>query len=67
MTGGAARTAKRVRIHGKWNKRAARGHGAPPYPPTPCPRPRQEGDEFVCVKCAHRWDVHEEKPPCPRD
>lgn len=29
----------------------------------PCTQ-RQEGDEYVC-RCGVRWDVHEERPPCP--
>ncbi len=29
---------------------------------------RQESDEYVCsgTGCALRWDIHEDKPPCPR-
>lgn len=27
-------------------------------------RARREQDEFVCTRCAKRWDVNEKEPPC---
>lgn len=63
MSGGYQRNARRMRVRSKWDDRA-RGFQPSPYPRTFCPRPRQEGDEYVCSRCRLRWDVHEDKPPC---
>jgi hypothetical protein len=40
------------------------GHTVQTSPTTACPV-RQEGDEYACP-CGLRWDVHEDRPPCPR-
>jgi len=34
--------------------------------PTPCYQPSRQGDEYFCRKCGMRWDVREERPPCPK-
>lgn len=35
--------------------------------PTPCYNATRQGDEYTCLKCRIRWDVHEERPPCPME
>lgn len=44
----------------------ATGFAPPPRPPVGICGQIQESDEYVCTTCRLRWDVHEERPACPR-
>lgn len=65
------RPAKRRRME----RRKAEYGACPPYVPhagsVVSSRPltcghRQEGDEHMCPGCGLRWDLREDRPPCPR-
>lgn len=62
-------TSKGYRILIELDRQYAKSATLPPLTPDSfCSEEVREGDEYRCTRlgCGLRWDVHEERPLCPR-